>query len=295
MCVRLPASYARSARKRYPVIYVLPGLAGSDTVAVTGNDDLGTVLDQLAVETRREAILVGVDTSSPFGSSYFTDSPLHGPWEQFGASTMVKAVDARYRTHATPQGRALAGHSTGGFDAVSLAMRHPEVFRAVAASAPDALDLDAWLWDAEGKLRKTWLGWMRTEDAMKGAGQLSSYAAAWSPDPATPGAFLWPADLASGAKQQPGEALWRKASPATWLETKDGLDRARKLSRRIVITCGKADEAGLFEPTERYVDALRKKGIDVTWLPTEDGHLGPKRPRFEPMLKFLLATMQPSR
>jgi S-formylglutathione hydrolase FrmB len=49
-------------------------------------------------------------------------------------------VDANYRTIATREGRGIAGFSMGGFGALELAMRHPDLFAAAAShSGVDAL------------------------------------------------------------------------------------------------------------------------------------------------------------
>jgi S-formylglutathione hydrolase FrmB len=288
LCVRLPRSYATARRRRYPVVYLLPGLMGTDDVAVHH-------LRDPADEPRREALYVGVDTSTRAGSSYLVDGPLTGAWERFMVERVVPAVDAQLRTIPSAEARALAGHSTGGFDAVSLALRRPEVFRAVGASSPDALDLAAWMLGDDGRARPLWLGWMRVEDAMGGAGQLTSYGADWSPDPSERRGFAWPVDLATGDVRPAVWARWLAQSPVTWLDQPDGLARARRLAGRIYLTCGRADEARLFAPAERFAQALERAGVARVWAPTAWGHLGHARERWLPMLEHLLSVMTPAR
>ncbi len=50
---------------------------------------------------------------------------------------VIPAIDARFRTQATREARAIGGKSSGGFGALVLAMRHPELFAAVASHAGD--------------------------------------------------------------------------------------------------------------------------------------------------------------
>lgn len=279
LCVYLPKSYAIDKKKRYPVIYLLPGFSSTDTTYLRGDQAPARFADEVGATLGRDVILVGVDTSTSFGSTYFTDSPAQGAWETFATTAMIEAIDARFRTMQRPEGRALAGHSTGGFNAVSLAMRHPETFGWVASSSPDALDMDGWLW-RDGIMTPTWLGFMRVEDATGGQGQMRSYAAAWSD-------LMWPADLHTGKPREPARGQWNEASPIRWL-TGDGLARAKKLSGRMIITCGRADEADLFGPTERFVKAAAAAKVDVTWLPTELGHFADARARWTPLFDFLL-------
>ena len=160
LCVWLPASYSKAPRRRrYPVVYLLPGFSGGDTSYLTGNRELRSTADALAKDGHGEAILVGVDTASRDGSTYFTDSAAGGAWATFARQRLIQAIDRRYRTRPEARSRALVGHSTGGFNAVSLAVRHPEIFGAAGASAPDALDFEGWLLEAAaGCDRAGWPG-----------------------------------------------------------------------------------------------------------------------------------------
>jgi len=285
LCVRLPAGYAAAPARRYPVVFVLPGISGTDAT-VTG--DFPAIADEAGVE----AIYVGVDTSTRTGSTYFVDGPVTGAWASFFFERAVPAVDARFRTLARSAARAVMGHSTGGFNAVSLAFRRPDVLGAVASSSPDALDLARWLRADDGSVEPLWLGWMRVDDAMGGAGQMTSYGADWSPDPSEPRGFAWPVDLATGAWRPGVWARWLAHSPITWLDDAEGLARARRLSGRVFLTCGRADEARLFAPTARFGDALTARGIEHVWAPTEGGHLGQRRERTVPMIRFLGGVME---
>ncbi len=286
LCLRLPASYATAPRRRYPVVYLLPGLMGNEDAARHADD---------APDGAREAIYVGIDTSTRAGSSYLVDGPVTGAWERFMIDGVVATVDARFRTIRDGQARALAGHSTGGFDAVSLAMRRPEVFGAVGASSPDALDFAHWMLGEDGRARPLWLGWVRVEDAVGPPGQFASYGADWSPDANERRGYAWPVDLATGEVVPAVWSRWLTHSPVTWLDQADGLARARRLAGRIYLTCGRADEARLFEPTERFAQALDRVGIAHVWAPREWGHLGHRRERWEPLLAHLLSVMTAAR
>lgn len=289
VCVMLPASYAQG-RGHYPVIYALPGLGGGDVNGIA--EAVRRLLDE--PESGLDAIVVGIDARTTYGSSYFVRSPLTGDWESY-VQDVVAEIDRRYRTRATTDGRAVIGHSTGGFNAISIAMRHPTLFGAVAASSPDALDLEAWLLTEDGRhARSLWLSWMRFEDRLGPPGQFASYAAEWSPDPSMPRGYAWPIDLETGEVRDVIWGRWRAQSPITWLDDPEGLARARRLSGRIFLTCGTRDEPLLFAPTERYAGALSRLGIDHVWVPTELGHGGDGRERFMPMLRFLAERLTPA-
>lgn len=297
VCVYRPPSYATQAKRRYPVVYVLQGLFGTDQSPFRSRKKqphLGQMADQLAAATGREMILVSVDTSSLAGSSYFVKSPLTGDWEGFLTERVVGAIDRRYRTVASPRARGLVGHSTGGFNAMSLGIRRPDVFSAVAASGPDALDLGPWL-IAEGRPVPLWLAWMRVEDAMGGSGQFVSYGADWSPDPEAARGFSWPVDLDTGRVRPEVWARWERWSPSRLLEDPATLQRVRQtLSGRILLAPSAADEFRLYPPAQRFHAQLKGLGIAHEWRVWPGGHGSHGAERLRHALAFLSARLMVS-
>jgi len=129
--VYLPPGYAASKRERYPVFYLLHGVPGRPG-AFLQTVRMGVVEDVLlARHTARPMILV-----MPFGSTgSFTDKewangarPNEG-WETFVSRDLVRAVDARYRTIRSADGRVLGGLSEGGYGALNIGIHHPTEFR----------------------------------------------------------------------------------------------------------------------------------------------------------------------
>jgi enterochelin esterase-like enzyme len=131
--VYLPPGYATHPHRRYPVIYLLHGVPGRPG-AFLETVRMGVVEDELvALHRARPAILV-----MPFGSTgSFTDKEWANGvgrgqgWETFVARDLVRAVDARYRTVATQDGRAIGGLSEGGYGAINIAIHHPREFKVV--------------------------------------------------------------------------------------------------------------------------------------------------------------------
>ncbi len=149
--IYLPAGYDPADARRYPVFYYLHGLGGDET-----NWHEGGKLDEAADKLGLEAIVVMPDGDNNF----YIDSTLDTKYDacikdgegmfnprQSRTKTCVKAsryetymtkdllefVDGKYKTIATREGRGIAGLSMGGFGALILAMRHPDLF-SVAAS-----------------------------------------------------------------------------------------------------------------------------------------------------------------
>jgi len=136
--VWLPPGY--DDRRRFPVVYYLPGFT-TDVGEYFDGSLWGWRVDRalahgVASGDIDEVILVVVNGRNALGGSFYLDSPVTGNWESFVAEDVVSTIDARFNTVASREGRALAGDSMGGFGALNLAMRHPDVFRAVYALSP---------------------------------------------------------------------------------------------------------------------------------------------------------------
>jgi S-formylglutathione hydrolase FrmB len=284
-CAYLPASYRRHPQRKYPVVYLLPGLGGDDRVRFS---DTGLLehADELGRRLGQEAILVGVDTRSPHGSAYFTRRSISL------LTRTVDAVDARLRTVTSAAGRALLGQSTGGFNAISAALLAPHLFGAVAASAPDALDFEAWLLGADGRLREPWLAWMRLENAVGGAGQMLSYGESWGVDGASP-AEWWPAKLETGQIKVEVLEAWLSHSPLRMIQTAEGKAALAAASGKIFISSSKNDEFGLFEPARRFSEELGRMGTVHEFVADEGGHFE-VHGRLASLLGRLLAVVTPA-
>ena len=84
-------------------------------------------------------MVVFVDAWTAYGGSQFVDSPATGRYHSYLCDEVVPWVDARYRTIADRESRAITGKSSGGFGAMITPMLRPDVFGALATHAGDAL------------------------------------------------------------------------------------------------------------------------------------------------------------
>jgi pimeloyl-ACP methyl ester carboxylesterase len=272
-CVQLPASYEAAPTRRYPVVLVFPGFSGR----AAENDGFSArqLFDSLGAEAGVEVLLVGVETRTFEGTRYLSTGALGGDWLAYVTKRLVPELDRRFRTQAR---RAAFGHSTGGWNALSLALAHPEFLEASAASSPDPLDLDVWL--QHKRARQRWASWQRAEERLQGRGQFHSWATSWSPD----GRLLFD----EGGEVRPDVlAAWKRQSPAARLAS-----ASPRLSGRLFLTAGTKDMFGLYEPTFRFVEGARAGGLAVTWVPTELDHFGATEARFTPLVRFLLEQLR---
>ena len=151
LLVYLPASYGRELSRRYPVAYYLHGAWGAEGDWVT-QGHIDRAMDSLVAAGRPEMILVLPDGDDGW---YTTWNALNNtaacradtarrepaatycvPWpkyDEYIARELVAHVDSTYRTVANRDHRGIAGLSMGGYGAVTLALRYPDVFAAAAS------------------------------------------------------------------------------------------------------------------------------------------------------------------
>jgi len=147
VAVYLPPSYDTAPAKRFPTLYLLHGFT-ADNKAWTGGGyqgmNLQAVMDEMISSGKiRELIVVLPNGWNAYRGTFYTNSAVTGNWEDYIYRDLVKNIDANYRTIARPESRGIAGHSMGGYGAVMLAMKHPDVFSAVYALSPCCLGMEA--------------------------------------------------------------------------------------------------------------------------------------------------------
>ena len=201
--VYLPPSYKANSRRRYPTLYLLHGIGGSPED--WGPDgfqemDIGLVMDSLVRNgVSREMIIVTPNGRNRYLGAFYLNSRTTGNWEDYIVRDLVQHVDRTYRTLPSPASRGIAGHSMGGFGALMLAIRHPDVFSAVYALSPCCLGMVADLSPSNSAWHR--LAHFRDwDDLLTRAGEKKDFmpiafvalAAAVSPNPS---ARPWHADL----------------------------------------------------------------------------------------------------
>ncbi len=153
-----PDDYSVTGRP-YPVLYLLHGYSGNFA---------GWLTD--APQLRRHADTYRMLIVCPDGGydSWYLDSPVDSTvrYETHIATEVVGYVDHYYHTRRDRAGRAIAGLSMGGHGALSLAIRHPDLFGA-AGSMAGGLDLRSWKknnWDLKGVLGDPDTHWNNWEE-----------------------------------------------------------------------------------------------------------------------------------
>lgn len=278
--VYLPPSYAADQNRRFPVVYLLHGYGGRDDTFTARLAALAESSDKLAAaQGFSSAIVVTPNAFSLHKGSMYSNSPTTGDWERFIAEDLVVYMDGHYRTLANRMSRGLAGHSMGGYGALRIGMKRPDVFFSLYLMSsccltgnrnPNPESMAA----AEAiKTRE------QAEEASRGRGfgpsvNLAS-AAAWSPNPNNPPLFL---DLpVKDGKVRPDiVAKWVANAP---LEMIDKYAENLKQYYAIAIEIGTAD--GLLASNKHLHDAMTRLRIPHSYEEYDGDHTNKVRERIE--------------
>ena len=122
-----------------PLVVYLPGWGGSSEDAITQGKNAwqGGVVDRLAEGGQPLRIAV-IDGRSRYGGSQFLNSTATGRYADFVADEILPALKGRYASVKAGLVTIIAGHSSGGYGALWLAMNQQEKFAAVVALSPDS-------------------------------------------------------------------------------------------------------------------------------------------------------------
>ena len=132
MHVYTPPGYEKGAGK-YPVFYLLHG-GGDDDSGWNTIGRSGFILDNLiAAGKAKPMIVVMPNGSMPMpAQTGMPDPNMMNKIRDLFASELLKdimpTVEKSYRTLTTPESRAIAGLSMGGFQTLDLTLTHPELF-----------------------------------------------------------------------------------------------------------------------------------------------------------------------
>lgn len=262
LAVYLPPGYQDDPDRRYPVIWVLASFTswGERLFNLQAWDEnIVERMDRLIGEgTCQPALMAFPDAFTRYGGSQYINSTATGRYEDYIVGELVPLVDAHFRTLAARDHRAVMGHSSGGYGALTLAMRHPDVFGAAACHSGDML-FEACYWpDIPGAIRayeraggvaaflRSLASVTRPRDKSRdwfNAVNITAMSACYSPNPAAEVGFDLPFDPYTGLIRQDVWAEWK---------AKDPVDAARKHAdalrslRLLYFDCGTADEYNLF-------------------------------------------------
>lgn len=250
--VYLPPSYYTS-NKRYPVVYFLDGFQDSPNL-ITGYSDSFDAL--MKGNKNNEFIVVEPDAYNKLQGSFYTNSPVTGNWEDYIVKDVVKYVDKKYRTIPKASSRGIAGFSMGGYGALTLSLKHPDIYSAAYIMSPGAFDKNG--------LKNAMSTWDTTF--------LTAYGAAFSPN--VKGEYPYANIPKFDSTPADNKIVKDWESGFGNLDTK--IKNYKKLKNHLTaikLVCGTSDSYGwIMDGTKYFSNLLKRAGIKHEYETFDGSH-----------------------
>jgi S-formylglutathione hydrolase FrmB len=292
--------------KPLPSVYVIQGYTGQLDMWFRRDALDLTVIERVdamfAAGGCPDAIVVFADAWTSYGGSQFVNSSATGRYQDYLCDEVVPFVDSRYPTMAGREHRGLTGKSSGGYGAMVVPMRRPDVFGGLASHAGDALFEACYLpefREVARALRERFEGsydvffeqlaaagrfdWER----FGGPLEMYGYAACYSPDPGRPGKALLPFEVATGRLVDGVWAQWLEHDPVRMAPRH--ADALRSM-RRVHLDAGRSDEYYLDLGAQAFAAELEALGVEHT-LELFDGKHGGLTYRYPGAIRELIVAL----
>jgi enterochelin esterase family protein len=228
-------------------------------------------------------ILVLPDCFTIFGGAQYINTSALGNYEDYLNDELIPYVDSHYRTLPTREHRAITGKSSGGYGAMVQAMRHPELWSAMANHSGD-IYFEFGYMPEMAKLHANLMRFGGLEEFIKqipdikarkkvefGVIGMLCYGAAFAPNPAAPRGFDMPVDLETGALLEDVWARWLEWDPVRMIDRPEYIDAWRQMNY-IYLDCGLWDEFNFQIGTRILSNKLTALGIAHDCELFDDGH-----------------------
>jgi S-formylglutathione hydrolase FrmB len=305
-----PPGYEAESTRRYPSVYMIQGYTGQLDMwrnrMPFGTKTFPELTDELFAEGGAPpCIVVWVDAWTSIGGSQFLDSPAIGRYHTYLCDEVVPWVDARYRTLADRDHRAIAGKSSGGYGAMVTPLLRPDLFGALATHAGDALFEHCYLPDFremrrvlrdhyEGSVERFWEDFRSRPGIVKPGDveviSIWGMAAAYSAD--EDGTVRLPFDLETGELDPMVWERWLRWDPVRMARERP--EAVRSL-RAVYIDSGKSDEFYLDLGAEAFRRVCEQLGARDVFFELFEGKHGGITWRYPLALRYLAERLAPSR
>jgi enterochelin esterase-like enzyme len=271
--IYLPGDYnTPPANMHYPVIYFLHGWTANHNSISTMLSTLQNLMDSGAIEP---VIMVAADNwVEPFGGSVYVNSILWGDYEDYNVNDLVDWIDANYRTISAPEGRALIGHSMGGFGAFRYGLLHKDKFCAFAANAA-TINFDLFMNHIQTQIQIENSG-PPYFYSFSNSGEFTQFAflsaGAFSPNYNTPQTYIDPAIVEYPLDENGNliDTVYQKIKLFDMLEPLHATTPQDSVG--ILFCCGTNDEWGLYPANAALSDTLDALGLPCEFISHTGGH-----------------------
>lgn len=135
-CVVLPATFDTERTKHFPILYFLHGLGDNEQFLI--HSGLWNVVEDMRDKHELKDFLIATpDAGVGF---YINSKDGKNRYEDFLIEEFFPFIEKRYRAAPGRANRAIDGVSMGGFGALRLGFRHPQLFASVSAHSAALID-----------------------------------------------------------------------------------------------------------------------------------------------------------
>lgn len=129
--VYTPPGYELSGSRPYPTLILLPGTPGDENDWTSGGGFAEVMFDNLIAKGKMVPMIVVMHASDVLENGKRDDNLRQ--FEPLLIDELLPVIRKRYRVSSQPRLWAIAGLSLGGEFAITVGLRHPELFRTVAS------------------------------------------------------------------------------------------------------------------------------------------------------------------
>jgi S-formylglutathione hydrolase FrmB len=235
-------------------------------------------------EQRMPPVVVAFpDCFTRLGGNQYINSASTGAWEDFLLHEMLPAIEQRFGCGGT--GRSgVFGKSSGGYGAITHALRHSDVWAAAACHSgdmgfelcylPDMPTVLRALAGAENSIERWWQKLEAAQKHPEGSGKVINalaMAASYDTDPTQFLGIRLPVTFDTCEVIEERWANWLRQDPVVAIETQaNNLRRLKALS----IDCGEKDQFNLLYGARPFVRRLNELGIAHRYEEFPDNHTG---------------------
>ncbi len=243
--IYLPEDY-ESTKKRYPVLYLLHGL--------TSNYRAWARLEVPGYASAYELIVVMPDVGNSWYVNWAkSESGQKNNWEDYIIKDLIPHVDGTYRTINRREGRAINGLSMGGYGAIMLGLKHPELFCSIGSHS----GVIGYSRSQKERLIKGEKPWVMWEEKISE-----------KPDP-----NIGIEGFSSQAERSlKGQIFLTEENCDTYDSFKLVLQIPKDKLPHIYIDCGTED--GLITGARNFIRVLEENNIPFTYAQSKGGHNG---------------------
>ena len=307
--VYLPPGYDDQPERRYPVIWMLAGFSGWGERLLNlsaWDENIQQRLDRLIGQGAVPPLIMALpDCFTRYGGSQYINSTATGRYEDYIVEELVPFVDERLRTLPEAAHRAVMGKSSGGYGTLGLAMRHPDVFGALACHSGDMFfeycyyndfprlvnGLAAYDGKPEAFLEKfDKIPPHERDRNWRDVINVLAMSACYSPNPESPLGFDLPCDTHTGELIPAVWERWLAWDPVNMVEAHV---EALRAMRCLYLDCGTKDEFNLHLGARVLARKLEHHRVPFHHEEFEAGHFDVSY-RYDVSLPMLAAAINPT-